>query len=467
MSGVLVRTRMTGAGAAMGRRLEWLGVALILLGLIAYPVGPAAAQAPPGIPGLSDQTTAAESAEAQTAKDELRAELEALLQRLEDPEQTRELADNVRVLLHALEAEGAAIETEATTSETDQIGAALSRARPAAAELLARIEEDLRRRAEAVRQAGERLYQATKTVPGLLSWTQRLLDEPAERQAFAQDAVGVVALLGGGCLVMWLTARALTPARRALVFRDRDRLLSRWIMAGLLMLLRIVPVLVFAIVVNALILLLQPEPVVRVWLSAGVSAIVIVRLGLVVAQAVLSPAAAQARLVPLSDEAAQVLIAYFHWLLALGVYGYTLVAVLEWHGMPAILRATLDRLIALALLISACWMVIRRRHRVGAAIGRLEAGVREPDASSIPWRRIGSVWHVFAIVYLGALFVIYIIDGLPLLIDVLATSILSLVLLVGLVAALRYLEGKAATDEQSLDTDDALEDDREDPDAAA
>ena len=56
---------------------------------------------------------------------------------------------------------------------------------------------------------------------------------------------------------MWLIARALTPARRALVFRDRDRLLSRWIMAVLLILLRIVPVLVFAIVVNALILMLS------------------------------------------------------------------------------------------------------------------------------------------------------------------------------------------------------------------
>jgi small conductance mechanosensitive channel len=232
-------------------------------------------------------------------------------------------------------------------------------------------------------------------------------------------------------------------------------------MAILLILLRIVPILAFAIGVNVLILILRPDPVAQVWLSAGVSAIVAVRLGIVLAQAVLSPATSQARLVPLSDEAARLLMSYLHWLLALGVYGYTLVSVLEWHGLPWILRGTLDRLIALALLFSACWMVIRRRRAVAATIAHLADGV---DASSIPWRRVGSVWHVFALIYLWALFVIYIMEGLPLFIDVLTTSILSLSVLVGLVVALRYVEGRAGVLESSLG-DDALEEDQEERDA--
>jgi small conductance mechanosensitive channel len=366
----------------------------------------------------------------------------------------------VRALLRAIDAEGAANEAVAP-ADTDKVGEALSRAKPAAAELLARIEVDLRSRAKTVRDATEQIFEAGKTVPGLLSWMRRLLDEPAERQGFARVAGGLVAILGAGVLAMWLTARALTPTRRALVFRDRDRLLSRWIMAVLLILLRIVPVLAFAIAVNVLILIVQPDPVTKVWLSAGVSAIVAVRLGLVLAQAVLSPAASQARLVPLSDHAARLLMTYFHWLLAVGVYGFTLISVLEWHGMPAILRDTLDRLAALALLISAWWMVMRRRHAIAAAIASLAERDGAANPSSIPWRRIASVWHVFALVYVGALFVIYIMEGLPLFVDVLTTSTLSLSLLVGLVITLHYVEGRAGVVERSLGADDALDVDRE------
>jgi moderate conductance mechanosensitive channel len=229
-------------------------------------------------------------------------------------------------------------------------------------------------------------------------------------------------------------------------------------MAILLILLRIVPILAFAIVVNVLILILRPAPVTQVWLSAGVSAIVAVRLGVVLAQAVLSPAAAQARLVPLSDEAARLLMTYIHWLLALGIYGFTLISVLRWHGLPWILQIMLDRLVALGLLLSTCWMVMRRRRAVAAAIGRLGDGV---DASSIPWRRVGSVWHVFALIYLWALFVIYVIEGLPLFVDVLTTSVLSLSVLIGLVVALRYAESRTGTLEPSFADDE--EEDQEEP----
>ncbi|MGH6906172.1 MAG: hypothetical protein ACREIR_25920, partial [Geminicoccaceae bacterium] len=344
---------------------------------------------------------------------------------------------------------------------------ALSRAKPAAAELLARIEEDLRSRVATVSQVARQVVEAGRTAPSLLAWTRRLLDQPTEREAFARAGGHIITILGVGLLAMWATARALTPARRALVFRDRDRLLSRWIIAVLLILLRIVPILVFAIAVNVLILIVQPAPVTRVWLSAGVSAIVIVRLGLVLAQAVLSPAAAKARLVPLSDEAARVLLAYVHWLLALGVYGFTLIAVLEWHGLPMILRSTLDRLVALALLFSAWWMVMRRRHAVAAALASLAEGDGAAGTSSIPWRRIASVWHLFALVYLTALFVIYVVEGLPLFIDVFTTSFLSLSMLLGLVVALRYLEGKAAVVEQSLVADDAPDEEREEAEVTA
>jgi small-conductance mechanosensitive channel len=454
-----------GAATGMGRRPRRLGVALILLGLIGHGPPPAAAQAVPGLPGGgSEPTTAAAPAPAERA--DLRTELEGLLQRLEDPERTRELADAVRALLSALEAEGAAGEAVAE-AEASKVGEALSRAKPAAAELLARIEEDLRSRVATVGQVARQVVEAARSVPGLLAWTRRLLDQPAERAAFVRAGGHIVTILGVGLLAMWATARALTPARRALGFRERERLLSRWIIAVLLILLRIVPVLVFAIAVNGLILIVQPAPVTRVWLSAGVSAIVIVRLGLVLAQAVLSPAAARARLVPLSDEAARVLLTYVHWLLALGVYGFTLIAVLEWHGLPMILRSTLDRLVALALLFSSWWMVMRRRHAVAAALASLAEGDGATGASSIPWRRIASVWHLFALVYLTALFVIYVVEGLSLFIDVFTTSFLSLSMLLGLIVALRYLEGKAAVVEQSLVADDVPEEEREEAEVAA
>jgi small conductance mechanosensitive channel len=442
-------------------RLEGAGFALILVAQLGHAIGPAAAQAVPGVPGPgSRQPATTAPAGAPASKDELRAELEKLLQRLENPEQARELAGVVRALIDALDAGGTAVEsvgtaaetageTAAATAETD-VREALTRARPAAAELLARVEQELRQRADTLREAAEEVYEATKATPELLSWLETFLDQPAERRAFVRVAGVIVTILGAGLLAMWLTARALRPARRALVFREQDRMVSRWIMAVLLILLRIVPILAFAVAVNGLILIMQPVPATRIWLSAGVSAIVAVRLGVVLAQALLSPTAARARLVPLSDRAARLLMTYVHWLLGLGVYGYTLISVLEWHRMPALFLGTMDRLLALALLLSACWIVIRRRHDVAVAIGALAQ-----EASSIPWRRIGSVWHVFAIIYLAALFVIYTIEGLPLFLNVLTTSMLSLCLLIALIVALHYVEaGNAAGD---LDEGDDLD----------
>jgi moderate conductance mechanosensitive channel len=450
-----------GSALAARPRLRAVGGALVLLGLIGPGIGPAAAQALPGLPGAaSEQAPEAQATGPEEESDRLRAELESLLQRLEDPQATRELADSLRALLHAMDAESGAAEPDAATAGESEVREALTRAKPAAAELLARIEEDLRARVDNVREAGAQIYGATKMLPGVLAWAERLVDAPAERQAFARAAGGIATILGAGLLAMWLAARALSPATRALVFRDRDRLLSRWIMAILLILLRIVPVLAFAVVVNILILIVRPEPVIQIWLSAGVSAIVAIRLGVVLAQAVLSPAAAQARLVPLSDEAARRLTTYVHWLLALGVFGYTLISVLRWHGLPTVLQITLDRLVALALLLSASWMVIRRRRAVAAAIARLADDV---DASSIPWHGVASVGHMFALIFLWALFVIYIMEGLPLFIEVLMTSILSLSVLIGLVVALRYVEGRTDALQPSLPDDDDLDEELGDP----
>jgi small conductance mechanosensitive channel len=56
-------------------------------------------------------------------------------------------------------------------------------------------------------------------------------------------------------------------------------------------------------------------------------------------------------------------------------------------------------------------------------------------------------------------------EGLPLFVDVLTTSTLSLSLLVGLVITLHYVEGRAGVVERSLGADDALDEDREEGEA--
>jgi small-conductance mechanosensitive channel len=459
-----------GVARARGRGRGCLGAALILLALLGQAIASAAAQVLPGLPAGEASSPAVET---DSARDELRAELEALLRRLEDPEQAKELASTVRSLLDAMDrgagdtAATADEETAAAQPEQNRVSEALRQARPAAAELLGRIEEDVRERIDTVREAAEQVYDTTMEVPDLLAWAGTLVDEPAEQQAFVRVAVAIVVILGAGLVAMWLAARGLAPARRALVFRDRDHLLSRGIMAVLLILLRAIPVLVFAVVANALIIILQPDQTTEIWLSAGISAIVLVRLGLVLTQAVLSPAAAEARLVPLSDATARLLTRYIHGLLALGIYGFTLLSVLRWQGMPRLMYGTLDRLIALALLITAVTIIIRRRRDVARWIGRLAGPDPKRSTSSIPWRRLGAIWHIFAIIYLGALFVLYIIEDFGLFLDVLITSGLSLSLLIGLLVALRYVETQAEAIDSSLASDEEFEDEDEDQAAEA
>ena len=188
-----------------------------------------------------------------------------------------------------------------------------------------------------------------------------------------------------------------------------------------------------------------PEEVTRTSIVAGAAAIVLVRVGVIIAKIVLAPTQPSARLVPVSDGTARTLTRATHWLLALFIYPRTIVSILRWQGMPVWLAAAVDRMIALTLLIVVIGLVLPYQRGIGNAIGRLASATAEDDPWRIPWRRLGTIWHIIAIFFLFSLFTVFMVEGPALFRQVFATVALSFLVIAALVAALRYLERQSDT----------------------
>ena len=231
-------------------------------------------------------------------------------------------------------------------------------------------------------------------------WVEHELNNPAGgTPGWATLGRALLVLLAG--LVIEIVARRLLAGRRMASPRPAagtpgERLLS----AALLVLLGILPIAAFALgSFAALSAAALPDTGGRVVLAV-VYASSAARLALLALRAVLAPEAAGARLLPLDDVGAGGLFLWVRRLVFVTVYGWLLCEILRIFALPAAPYALLVDLVGVAVLGVAVAMVLRNR---GPVRDRLRGG---GDASG-PRARIADVWHVFAVAYLAAVFLVW------------------------------------------------------------
>jgi small conductance mechanosensitive channel len=168
----------------------------------------------------------------------------------------------------------------------------------------------------------------------------------------------------------------------------------------------LVPIVALAILVAAVLSIIDVERQTRVVALMIVNAYVFVRGIQVLARALLAPAAPSLRLLPVSSETASYLELWVRRLTLVGVIGYVLISGGLLLGMAPMIHALLLRLLGLVVVLMAIIFILQNRAEVGAWIRTKDKG----RAGEVVRRRLAAVWHVLAIVYVATVYLIWAAD---------------------------------------------------------
>lgn len=286
------------------------------------------------------------------------------------------------------------------------------------AELEKGIEEGsplLRRLSDQLASVGAQFGSLTSRMAGIAStgdWFLEQVERP-ERRAFwtvlaAQLAVVVLAAALAWFLVGYALRRprAMMETRRGATFWVRVPL---WLVRTVLDLL---PIAAFAAGAYGALALVEPQRQVRLVALAMTNAVVLSWLIVVVARAVLTPFAPGLRLFPLSDATAAYLYVWVRRVANVAVFGFFLAQALLFLGLPPAGFVAVTKIVGLLVTLLLIVIVLQNRAAVRDWLQQRGEGLQ--NATGAGWRmlrnRLADVWHILAILYLGAAYVIWALE---------------------------------------------------------
>lgn len=220
--------------------------------------------------------------------------------------------------------------------------------------------------------------------------------------------IGVV--LGTALLAEWIIFRLLTRPRRILNDRPVTSVIGRTVIFILRTIIDAVPIMVFGGVAVVVLGLLEPDRTARLVVTTLINANMLVRIILAAGRAVLAPDSERFRLVRLQDETANYLYLWLRRFVGVAIYGLMGLDALRFLGIGSSLAGVLQRLIGLVLTTMAIVFVLQNREAVRtymrsdnpeSRFKRLSGGL------STVRRRLADVWHILAILYIGAVFAVW------------------------------------------------------------
>jgi len=191
----------------------------------------------------------------------------------------------------------------------------------------------------------------------------------------------------------------------------RSALLARlYLLPGVLLrlLLALVPVVAFVLTAHLVVSTSISEVyLTRLILLAMIDAYTISRIVLCAARAILAPEMPRWRLLPMSTATAISGVRWIRWLTVVCVFGYAAAEAGLLLGMSKVTHEALLKADGLILLVMAITIVLRNRAGVAELI-RARPGHNGPMAR---WRkRLASVWHGIAVLYLMGLWLVWAVD---------------------------------------------------------
>lgn len=304
---------------------------------------------------------------------------ERLIRVLEDPAERQILIDYLRMLEQVEERQQAEAEGDLGAVALEAISGHL-----------ARIGEGL-----------GQLGAALADLPAIADWaSDQALDDSA-RDLWLEIALRVLAALVAAVVARWLVCRLIRRPMRLLAPPPHERIpIAIPMQLGRLLLALLVPAAV-AGGAYAVFSLLQTRETTRLVLLAILQAYLIVAVILVVARELFAPHSVFVRVAAISGETAAYLLAWTRRLATVGVYGYFAAQIALLFYLPPGAFQVLLRLLGLVMAGLAIVPILQSRQGVAARIRgtpRHVGGFRN---------RLAEVWHLLAIVYVIAFYLVW------------------------------------------------------------
>ena len=316
------------------------------------------------------------------------AELDELIATLEDESQRQALVAQLQALREArMAADGGA-----GAESLDRLGAtALSY---------------LSERSVAIGRQLTALGEILADIPQAVASLRVQVSDAESRQRLLDVLTNLGIVLGASLVGLWLVAYPLRRRREALERRAIEGVTGRIAVNLGLMLFGLAPLLVFVLVANAALVLVDPRPETRIVVLATVNALLVRGLLLESARLVLVPSSGGRRLVRLQDETAVYLYVWAKRLSTVIVFGYVISETGLLLGMTGEAHQALVDLLGIIVAGMLIVLVAQNRGSVAATI----RGAGDGQTASILRRRLADIWHLLAFGYVLVSVIIWLLD---------------------------------------------------------
>lgn len=316
-------------------------------------------------------------------------QVEDLIQTLEDPEAREKFVTRLK----ALRAAGASAAPEAEKPPS-RVGG--------------RVVETLSAKIDAVSEQLVGGAELLLDAPKLVSWLERQVTVAENRDRWLEVLWRVFAILLAGFVAEWVVRRLLAATRTAIEGQERD---SIWLRLPFLIartFIDIVPIAAFAAAAYIIMPLLEPSELTRLVAISLVNANVIARAVMAAARMFFVPRATNLRIVKIGDETANYIVLWIRRFTNIGVYGYFLAEAALLLGMPKGGYLALVKVIGLLLTLLMVILILQNRTTIAGVIrGPEEGGIA---GLKILRRRLGDIWHVLAIIYVAAVYMVWVLE---------------------------------------------------------
>jgi small-conductance mechanosensitive channel len=248
---------------------------------------------------------------------------------------------------------------------------------------------------------------AMKDVPKLASWIGGQVRDPVARERWADTLWKLAALMAAGIATDHALGWLLRRPERLTVPREKVGALMRLPLGLARAMMRLVPVAGFAGGAWGVLSLFSLTGNTRIAALMVVTAYASVRVVMVLARFAVAPRTPLLRLLPLDDETAEYLVIWIRRLAGVGMFGYFFTEAARLLGLPKGGHVFILKSLGLAITTMLVIFILQNRQPVArwlrgavrdSSLGRRVQGMRN---------RLADVWHVLAVIYVVAGYVVW------------------------------------------------------------
>ena len=249
-------------------------------------------------------------------------------------------------------------------------------------------------------------------IPRLAAWLEEQASDPVLREFWLDVALKLVVIFGLALTAEWTMRRVLARPRRSLT-SSHDQFLLRVLLMAARAGLDALPILTFAGIAYVILPFVGARFATARVATTLIGAYVTARIITAFARIALLPRLGAPLFPRLTEETRSYLYVWAKRFAYWTVYGYAVAEGAWWLGVPGSIYALLLKGTALVLAILAIIFVLQNRVAVGEWLrGRgSDVGAIGVSARANGWRilrnRLADTWHVLAITYIVAIYLVY------------------------------------------------------------